>query len=54
MHDSKVAKELKQYALEIEEQVMSQCILSKEAINDESIAPYIEKLKEYNLIYKQI
>lgn len=53
MHDPKVAKELTQYALEIEKQVMSQCTLSKEAINDEFIAPYIEKLKEYNFIQKQ-
>lgn len=49
MHDPKVAKELIQYAFAIEEQVMSQCTLSKDAINDESIEPYIEELKEYNL-----
>lgn len=54
MHDPKVAKELTQYALEIEKQVMSQCTLSKEAINNEFIAPYIEKLKEYNFIQKQM
>lgn len=54
MHDPKVAKELTQYALEIEKQVMSQCTLSKETINDEFIAPYIEKLKEYNFIQKQM
>lgn len=54
MHEPKVAKKLTQYALVIEEQVMSQCTLSKDAINDESIVPYIEKLKEYNLIQKEI
>ena len=54
MHDPKVAKELIQYALEIEEQVMSRCTLSKEEINDESIEPYIEKLKGYDLISKRI
>lgn len=31
--------------LEIEEQVMSRCTLSKEQTNDESIRIYIEKLK---------
>lgn len=41
MHNPKVAKELTQYALEIEEQVMSQCTLSKDEINDKSIEPYI-------------
>lgn len=53
MHNPKIAKELTQYALEIEEQVMSQCILSKDEINNESIEPYIEKLKKYNLIPKR-
>lgn len=54
MHDPKVAKQLIQYALEIEEQVMRQCTWSKDSINDESIAPYVEKLKEYNVIQKGI
>lgn len=53
MHDPKVAKELIQYALEIEEQVMSKCTVSKDEINDESIKPYIVKLKEYDLIKKR-
>lgn len=53
MHNPKIAKELTQYALEIEEQVMSQCTLSKDEINDESIEPYIERLKKYNLIQKR-
>lgn len=47
-------KQLIQYALEIEEQVMKQCTLSKDSINDASIAPYVEKLKEYNVIQKGI
>lgn len=54
MHDPKVAKQLTKYALEIEEQVMKQCTLSKDSINDTSIAPYVEKLKEYNVIQKGI
>lgn len=54
MHDPKVAKELTKYALEIEEQVMSKCTLSEDEINNESIEPYIEKLKKYNLIQNEI
>lgn len=54
MHDPQIAKELTQYALEIEEQVMSQCILKTNEINNETIAPYIEKLKEYDLIPQNI
>lgn len=52
MHDPKIAKELTQYALEIEEQVMSQCTLSTDSINNETIVPYIEELKKYNFINK--
>lgn len=52
MHNPEVAKELIQYALEIEEQVISQCTLNKSEVNDKSIAPYVEKLKEYDLVQK--
>lgn len=36
-------------ALEIENQVMNCCNIKKEEVNDNSIASYIEKLKNYNM-----
>lgn len=54
MHDPRVAKELRQYALEIEQQVMSQCTLKTNEINNDTIAPYIECLKGYDLVQESI
>ena len=36
-------------SLGIEKQIMEHCSISPEAINDESIKKYMEKLKEYNI-----
>lgn len=52
MHDPQVAKELIQYALEIEKQVMSNCTLKPIEITNEAIALCIEKLKKYNFIQR--
>lgn len=54
MHNPKIAKELKEYAKEIEQQVMSKCKLNPNEINNETIASYIEELKKYDLIQKGI
>lgn len=50
MHNPKVAKELTQYALQIEKQVIHECTLLPNEINNETIAKYIEELKKYNLV----
>ena len=43
------ANQLIKLALEIEEQVMRYCKLKPEDINNQSIQPYIERLKEYEI-----
>ena len=43
------ANQLIKLALEIEEQVMEYCKLKPEDINNQSIQPYIERLKEYEI-----
>ena len=43
------ANQLIKWALEIEEQVMRYCKLKPEDINNQSIQPYIDRLKEYEI-----
>ena len=43
------ANQLIKLALEIEEQVMRYCKLKPEDINNQSIQPYIDRLKEYEI-----
>lgn len=49
MHNPKIAEQLIKYGLEVEQQVIKQCKLVPEQINNQTISLYIEELKKYNI-----